>query len=40
VVLYVDDMFLIGNNMEIIKDVKSHLSFKFDMKDLGVKNSI
>jgi hypothetical protein len=40
VVLYVDDMLLIGNNKEIIKDVKTQLSSKFDMKDLGVANFI
>jgi hypothetical protein len=39
-VLYVDDMLLIGNNKEIIQDVKSHLSSKFDMKDLGASNFI
>jgi hypothetical protein len=35
VVLYVDDMLLVGNKMDVIKEVKSQLSFKFDMKDLG-----
>jgi hypothetical protein len=39
-VLYVDDMLLVGNNMDVIKEVKSHLSSKFDMKDLGVANFI
>jgi hypothetical protein len=39
-VLYVDDMLLIGNNKEIIQDVKTQLSSKFDMKDLGVTNLI
>jgi hypothetical protein len=34
-VLYVDDMLLIGNNKEIIQDVKTQFSSKFDMKDLG-----
>jgi hypothetical protein len=34
-VLYVNDMLLIGNNKEIIQDVKTQLSSKFDMKDLG-----
>jgi hypothetical protein len=33
-VLYVDDMFLIGNNKEFIKNVKAQLSSEFDMKDL------
>ena len=35
IVLYVDDMLLIGNDRNIIKEVKSQLSSKFDMKDLG-----
>jgi hypothetical protein len=35
VVLYVDDMLVVGNNMDVIKEVKSQLSFKFDMKDVG-----
>jgi hypothetical protein len=39
-VLYVDDMLLIGNNKEIIQDVKTQLSSKFDMKDLGNANFI
>jgi hypothetical protein len=38
-VLYVDDMLLIGNK-EIIQDVKTQLSSKFDMKDLGASNFI
>jgi hypothetical protein len=40
VVLYVDDMLLVGNNMDVIKEVKSQLSSKFDMKDLGATNFI
>jgi hypothetical protein len=40
VVLYVDDMLLVGNNMEAIKEVKMQLSSKFDMKDLGAANLI
>ena len=40
VVLYVDDMLLVGNNMEVIKEMKIHLSSKFDMKDVGVSNFI
>jgi hypothetical protein len=40
VALYVDDMLLIGNNMDVIKEVKKKLSAKFDMKDLGVVNFI
>jgi hypothetical protein len=39
-VLYVDDMLLVRNNMDVIKEVKSQLSSKFDMKDLGVANFI
>jgi tagatose-1,6-bisphosphate aldolase len=33
-------MLLIGNNKEIIQDVKTQLSSKFDMKDLGAANFI
>jgi hypothetical protein len=40
VVLYVDDMLLVGNNMDVIKEEKSQLSSEFDMKDLGVANFI
>jgi len=39
-VLYVDDMLLVGNTMEVIKEVKSQLSSKFSMKDLGAANFI
>ena len=39
-VLYVDDMLLIGNNKEIIQDVKTQISSKFDMKDLSASNFI
>jgi hypothetical protein len=35
VALYVDDMLLIGNSMNAIKEVKKKLSSKFDMKDLS-----
>jgi hypothetical protein len=38
-VLYVDDMLLIGKNKEII-NVKTQLSYKFDMMDLGAANFI
>ena len=34
VALYVDDMLLVGNNMDMIKEVKQQLSCKFNMKDL------
>ena len=40
VVLYVDDMLLVGNNIEVIKEVKLQLSSKFGMKDLGAANLI
>ena len=33
-------MLLVGNNMDVIKEVKSQLSSKFDMKDIGVANFI
>jgi hypothetical protein len=39
-VLYVDDMFLIEKNKDIIQDVKTWLSSKFYMKDHGVANFI
>ena len=39
-VLYVDDMLLIGNDKEIIQDLKTQLFSKFDMKDLGAANYI
>src|ERR1700726_3632095 len=38
--LYVDDMLLVGNDKEIIQDLKTQLSSKFDMKDLGGANYI
>ena len=39
-VLYVDDMLLDGNNMEVIKEVEMKISSKFDMKDIGSINFI
>ena len=39
-VLYVDDMLLIGNDKEIIQDLKTQLFSKFDMNDLGAANYI
>jgi hypothetical protein len=39
-VLYMDGMLLIGSNKEIIQDVKTQLSSKFDMKDLDASNFI
>jgi hypothetical protein len=38
--LYVDDILIFGTTLEIIKDVKDHLSRNFDMKDLGEANVI
>ena len=35
VVLYVDDILLIGNNMNVLSDMKGYLKNQFDMKDLG-----
>jgi hypothetical protein len=39
-VLYVNDMLLVGNNLDVIKEVKSRLSSNFDMKDLRDANYI
>ena len=39
-VLYVDDMLLVGNEKEIIQDFKTQFSSKFDMKDLAATNYI
>ena len=39
-VLYVDAMLLVGNDKEIIQDLKTQLSSKFGMKDLGAANYI
>ena len=39
-VVYVDDMLLVGNDKEIFQDLKNQLSSKFDMKDLGAENYI
>jgi hypothetical protein len=36
--LYFDDMLLIGNNLDRIKEVNKKLSSKFEMKDLGAAN--
>jgi hypothetical protein len=40
VALYVDDMLLVGENMESIKEVKMQLSSKFNMKDLNAMRFI
>ena len=37
-VLYVDDMLLIGNDKEIIQDLETQLFSKLNMKDLGDAN--
>jgi hypothetical protein len=34
-VLYVDDILLIGDNIELVRSTKSFLSKSFDMKDLS-----
>ena len=39
-VSFVDGMLLIGNDKEIIQDLKTQLFSKLDMKDLGVANYI
>ena len=40
VALYVNDMLLVGNNMDLIKEVKQQLSSKFNMKDIGPSHFI
>jgi hypothetical protein len=35
VCLYVDDMLILGTNIDVVNDTKQFLSSKFDMKDLG-----
>ena len=40
VALYIDGMLLVGNNMNLIKEVKQQLSSKFDMKDLRMTHFI
>ena len=39
-VLYVDDILLIGNDVGVMSSVKIWLSSQFDMKDLGKANFI
>ena len=34
-ILYVDDILLIGNNVSMLSSVKEWLSSRFDMKDLN-----
>ena len=33
--LFVDDILLVGNNMEYLLTIKQWLSFNFQMKDMG-----
>ena len=40
ITLYVNAMLLVGNNMDLIKEVKQQLYSKFDMKDIGPKHFI
>ena len=39
-VIYVDDILLIGNNVESLSKVKNWLASQFQMKDLGVASFI
>ena len=34
-ILYVDDILLIGNNVEFLESIKDYLNKSFFMKDLG-----
>ena len=38
--LYVDDILIFGNNINVIEEVKDFLSSNFKMKDLGEANVI
>ena len=38
--LYVDDMLIIGTNMDGVNDTKAYLSLTFQMKDLGEVDKI
>ncbi|GFP97577.1 retrovirus-related pol polyprotein from transposon tnt 1-94 [Phtheirospermum japonicum] len=40
VCLYVDDMLIMGSNLEVINETKFMLKRNFDMKDLGVADTI
>jgi hypothetical protein len=40
VLLYFNDMLLIGNSMDVIKEVKNYLSSKLDMQDIDATNFI
>ena len=37
---YIDDILLIGNDVEVMSSVNVWLSSQFDMKDLGMANFI
>ena len=39
-VLYADDMLLVGNDREIIQKLKTQLFSKFGMKEIGAANYI
>jgi len=39
-VLHVDDMLSIANDREIIQDVKTQISYKFENKNLNATNFI
>jgi len=38
--LYVDDILIFGNNIDVIQEVKDFISNNFEMKDLGVADVI
>ena len=38
--LYVDDILIVGNSSSQISDLKTQLSGEFEMKDLGAMNQI
>jgi hypothetical protein len=38
--LYVDDIYIFGTNLDVIKEVKDFLPRSFEMKDLGVADVI
>lgn len=40
IVLYVDDMFFMGNKKVMIRELKAYLSGIFDIKDLGSEKYI
>lgn len=38
-IIFVDDLLICGKNEEKLRDIKDHLSNKFQMKDLGEVNT-